>query len=186
MAVAREKVFRCANGYVSLYLTGAGPFLRTSNEIVRWMDEHGAAPEWLKKVDFTDWVTERFTTEETTELKTVIRACEAAVAEFLQRFTRQEIYAFALERNLLIAPVATVEDLAADKQLASRDYFQTVDYPALGTELTLVGPFAKLSASPVVPPRPSPTLGEHNEEILSGELGVTQDDMQRLFAQRVL
>jgi formyl-CoA transferase len=82
--------------------------------------------------------------------------------------------------------VATVEDIAGDEQLAARDYFQRVDYPCVGQELTLVGPFAKFSASPVPAATRSPSLGEHNEEVFAGELDVESADLARLYAQRVL
>jgi crotonobetainyl-CoA:carnitine CoA-transferase CaiB-like acyl-CoA transferase len=34
--------------------------------------------------------------------------------------------------------------------------------------------------------RPSPTLGQHNEEILQGELGMTPDELEELRAHQTI
>jgi crotonobetainyl-CoA:carnitine CoA-transferase CaiB-like acyl-CoA transferase len=96
------------------------------------------------------------------------------------------MYQFAVEKGLMIAPVSTVRDIADDEQLAARNYFQTVEHQGLGRPLTLVGPFAKLSASPMAQAAPAPSLGEHNVEVLVGELGLESDDLQILYSQRAI
>ena len=50
-----------------------------------------------------------------------------------------------------VAPVNDASDIAHDVQLASRDYYQQVEHPALDRSLTLIGPFAKLSGTPAPP-----------------------------------
>jgi crotonobetainyl-CoA:carnitine CoA-transferase CaiB-like acyl-CoA transferase len=183
--VARQTVYRCADGYVSAMLAG-GVHQHTLAEVVRWMDECGEAPEWLKQIDFSTWTAEKMTTSSSAELMQQVRAMERTVEEFFCGFTRQEIYRQALDRRLLIAPVATVEDIGADEQLAARDYFRSVHYPALGRDLEMVGPFAKMTASPFASPAPSPTLGQHNEAVLCDELGLSATDLQRLYSQKVV
>ena len=91
---------------------------------------------------------------------------EDEVERFLMRFTRKEIHAVSRARRMLIAPIATVDDVAHDEQLASRDFFRTVKHPTLDREITLPGAFAKFSQTPALDPRPAPTLGQHNQEVL--------------------
>ena len=72
-----------------------------------------------------------------------------------RRRTKAELLAAALERGLLIAPVATLAEVAAEQQLAARDYFQTPDAPGGGPGRPPSGPFAKFAAQPdpLPPPR---------------------------------
>ena len=85
-----------------------------------------------------------------------------------------------------IAPVNTAEDIARDRQLAARDYYQQVEHPGLDRSLTLVGPFAKLSGSPAPAARRAPMLGEHNADILRGELGLSGEEFAALEAAGVI
>jgi crotonobetainyl-CoA:carnitine CoA-transferase CaiB-like acyl-CoA transferase len=58
-----------------------------------------------------------------------------------------------------------------------------VDHPLAG-ELTYPGPPFRLSATPGRPGR-APLLGEHNEEILQGVLGLTRADLDVLTGEGV-
>src|SRR5438445_10290625 len=42
----RKTVFKCKDGYVSGLLAG-GAYLPSTNAIIAWMKEEGAAPDWL-------------------------------------------------------------------------------------------------------------------------------------------
>jgi crotonobetainyl-CoA:carnitine CoA-transferase CaiB-like acyl-CoA transferase len=97
--------------------------------------------------------------------------------------TKREIYAGGLKRRILLSPVQTVAEIAADDQLEAREFFVPVPHPNLGgANLTFPGPFAKLSATPLAPPTPAPKLGEHNQEIYGGLMGLTARDLAMLRA----
>lgn len=85
-----------------------------------------------------------------------------------------------------IAPVNTTADIAHDEQLAARDYYQQVEHPGLDRSLTLIGPFAKLSGTPAPSGRRAPMLGEHNADILQGELGLGGEELAALEAAGVI
>jgi crotonobetainyl-CoA:carnitine CoA-transferase CaiB-like acyl-CoA transferase len=87
------------------------------------------------------------------------------------------VYREGIRRRILVAPVATVADIAADPQLAFRDYFRPLDDPALGRPLRFPGPFARLSATPLVDPRRPPAAGEHNDAVYGERCGL---DVARL------
>jgi crotonobetainyl-CoA:carnitine CoA-transferase CaiB-like acyl-CoA transferase len=107
---------------------------------------------------------------------------EDRVQRFFSTMTKSEIYAAALERRILLAPVATAADIANDEQLKARSYFVRVEHDTLGRTLTLPGAFAKFSATPVGPGRRAPRLGEHNREIWGGLLGIDGARLGRLRA----
>ena len=67
----------------------------------------------------------------------------------------------------MIAPCNSVGDIARSPQLEARDFWPKVEYPALGRSLTHLGPFIKMSESPIRVDRPAPRVGEHNNEVLA-------------------
>jgi crotonobetainyl-CoA:carnitine CoA-transferase CaiB-like acyl-CoA transferase len=87
------------------------------------------------------------------------------VARFTLSMTKDELLQLAVERNLLIAPVSTIEDLLASAQLAARGYFRDVDHPRRAGPLRHPGPFAQFSRSPIVYSRSAPRVDEHGAEI---------------------
>ena len=77
-----------------------------------------------------------------------------AIAAFTATRTKAELYEAALTRGLLIAPVADMADLAADRQLTARGFFVPVAEPRVGRPVRFPGAWAKLAATPLRPPRP--------------------------------
>ena len=76
------------------------------------------------------------------------------------RHTKAELYQAALDHLLLLAPVNTVADIRADEQLAAREYFVDADQGERGP-VAWAGPWARLSATPLVTTRRAPHVGEH-------------------------
>src|SRR5689334_13387721 len=81
---------------------------------------------------------------------------EAVVEPFLRTRTQAGHSREGILRELLVGPVATVADTADYPQLAFREYFQPVDDPGLGGTVRFPGPCARLSATPLAPPRRAP------------------------------
>ncbi|HEX4979090.1 MAG TPA: CoA transferase, partial [Acidimicrobiales bacterium] len=98
---------------------------------------------------------------------------------FLKR-TKAELYAEALQRRFLLAPVNTVADIRVDEQLAAREFFVEVDHPERDGPVVYPGPWAKLSATPLADSPRAPTVGQHNTEVLGGELGLSANEIDRL------
>jgi 2-methylfumaryl-CoA isomerase len=73
------------------------------------------------------------------------------------------------ERHAVLwGPYQTFKQLVAEDPRASTTtnaLFAEVDHPGVGRYLTAGSPL-RFSASPAVPPRPAPALGEHTEEVL--------------------
>jgi crotonobetainyl-CoA:carnitine CoA-transferase CaiB-like acyl-CoA transferase len=92
---------------------------------------------------------------------------KAIVERFTRSFSKAELLKMALERALLIAPVATIEEVVKSPQFAAREYWQELDHPELGATMHYPGPFARFSETPISYRRRPPTIGEHNREILT-------------------
>jgi crotonobetainyl-CoA:carnitine CoA-transferase CaiB-like acyl-CoA transferase len=97
--------------------------------------------------------------------------------------TKAEIYAEALKRRILLAPVATVADITASEQLAARNFFVPIAHEDLGATIAYPGPFAKLSETPLTVASRAPHIGEHTSEVYSGLLDYSKE---RLLALRAV
>jgi crotonobetainyl-CoA:carnitine CoA-transferase CaiB-like acyl-CoA transferase len=86
--------------------------------------------------------------------------------------TKAELLDAALARGLLIAPVAGLDEVRRSPQLATREYWQTLEHPELGRTVTYPGAFARFGTQPIRYRRRPPCVGEHNQEVYGAELGL--------------
>src|SRR5215470_4492316 len=182
--VRRRMIFACADGFVSLLLMGkqgAPPTLA----LMGWMEECGMLPGWLREWPWTEWEP-GWAMEMTPELQAQMVRIEEAVEAFLRTKTKEEIYREGMRRRMLVAPVATVEDIVRDRQLAAREYFRPLSDEVLGRTLRFPGPFARLSATPLAEPARPPEPGEHNERLYAELCGYGPRELAGLAAQGVI
>src|SRR5215469_9187735 len=80
--------------------------------------------------------------------------------------------------------INTVARALDDPHTAARQMIETVQHPTIG-DLKLLGIPFKFSDTPAAVRRPSPTLGQHTDEIL-GELGMDARAIAKLRAEKVV
>ena len=178
----RKLVYVCKDGYISTLLAGgSGVGSISMKALVEWMAGKGFAADWMIKKEWASWVP-GILMKATDKDREEIADLEERVQQFFSTMTKREIYAEALKRRILLAPVATAADIADDEQLKARNYFVRVDHDTLGRTLTLPGAFAKFSLTPVGPGRRAPRLGEHNGEVWGELLGIDGARLGRLRA----
>lgn len=76
-------------------------------------------------------------------------------------------------------------DLHEDPQLAERGHFVQLEHPVLGAHLCEQMGF-RLTATPGGVRRPAPTLGQHNEQVLCGLLGLGPEELAELQSSGAL
>jgi crotonobetainyl-CoA:carnitine CoA-transferase CaiB-like acyl-CoA transferase len=109
------------------------------------------------------------------------------VRNFTRSHTKAELLRLAIEHGFLMTPVCTIGELARSEQLASREYWRSIEDPAPpGVEYIVPGPFAKFSATPIEYRRRPPKIGEHNREIYMDELGLTEAEFSGLAPARII
>ena len=166
----------CQDGYVNFQPGGgtAGS-ARSVRALLEWMTEEGmGSPE----LDAVNWEELGYGTARAEIMEQTV----AAVAPFFMTHTRNELAEGALERRILLFPVATPSDILAHRQLAARDYYDRIQHDDIGETVTYPGHFVKdmQDAGRVGIRRRAPHVGEHNGEILCGELGLNDRDLTRL------
>lgn len=106
----------------------------------------------------------------------------AFILEWTMQHGKMEIMEKCQEAGCPITAVFTIAEAAQQPHLTARDYFVEIDHPQLGRVKNLGAPF-KLPASPGGPVSAAPLLGQHNDEIWGGLLGVGGGELARLRSQ---
>jgi crotonobetainyl-CoA:carnitine CoA-transferase CaiB-like acyl-CoA transferase len=105
----------------------------------------------------------------------LLEICE----KFFAEHDRMWLYREGQRRAIVIVPIPTVAEVLEWEQTRAREYFETIDDPVLGP-VRIPGAPMRLGSNPPTASRPAPVLGEHNEAILGGRLGLGQRDLKRL------
>ena len=169
--------FPCADGYVNFILPGGSIAARSMAALCAWMADEGEPDPILSSTDFAQYGFGMWPDE-------VIEALDKALTHFFASRTKRALADEALERRVLLFPVNDPADIYAYPQLEGRGYFRDVEAPDGGTLKTL-GPWARLSATPMEVKRRAPRLGEHTGDALSG-IGVGDIEQARLKREGVI
>ncbi|MEI8036181.1 MAG: formyl-CoA transferase [Betaproteobacteria bacterium] len=100
------------------------------------------------------------------------------ITRFAANHTKREFMMILNPLNVPCGPIMSTQDLAQDEHVRGREMYVELDHPQRGKWWN-VGMPIKLSASPAIIKR-SPTLGEHNDEILQQVLGYGPAEMAQV------
>jgi len=84
------------------------------------------------------------------------------------------------------AKVNSITELLASPQLKERGFFTEVVDPDSGKYFTCPGAPAKMGATPFLPGTRIPRHGEHTGEVLTGELGIPEPELESLHQEGVI
>ncbi len=107
---------------------------------------------------------------------------------FISAWTSQHTKIEAMEilgkAGVPAGAILTTAELSEDAYLRKRGMFITMQHPVRGP-IVMPGFPIKLSASSV-PVEPAPLLGQHNDEVFRGLLGMSPEELERLRKARVI
>ena len=131
------------------------------------------APDFMKEMEWESF-------DMTTATEELFNNFSYHVGRFFLTHTKEELFREAERRNMTLYPVQTAADITSDNQLRERSFWQDFEHPELGKQLIYPRlPFI-LSEKFPVKNRRSPLIGEHDEEIYMGDLGLSKEEMTRL------
>ena len=107
------------------------------------------------------------------------------VSSFTRQFTKQDLFALLMKHRVPCAPVRTLKEVVNDPHLHQRGMLQWIDHPELGRIVVQSSPM-RYDGTPQLPHQPSRRLGEDNEGVLTGWLGLSRDDVARLGREGVI
>lgn len=189
--------YACRDGHMYLMIgAGGGGALGASWPIlIQWMADEGMAED-LDSDQWRDffntlnlreiWAMRVRNDPALVELDAKFAHADEVLSRFLMRHTKQELYEEGQARGLLLGPVNTPKDLVESPHLNARGYFVEVEHPELGDRLRYPGNPYRLSETPWRIWRRPPRIGEHNEEIYLGELGLSRQQLAALSGAGVI
>lgn len=149
---APANLFQCKNGWISIFVTQTHwPLL-----LKVWPDHDPALddPKWINsnlRRQHADYI-------------------NAQVTSFTSRFLKEDLAELLQERGIPGLPVNSPADFMNDPHMIARGFFGKVNHPVLNSFIQPGSPF--MVDGQRSPPSPAPLLGQHNEEVLRGELGL--------------
>ena len=114
----------------------------------------------------------------------------APLKEIIEAWTRErtidETVELLLEAGIPASPINTIDRVVKDPHIAgAREMFVDCEHPVAG-KLKLTGSQFKFADHKCTVRMPAPLLGQHNEEILTGLLGRTAEEVAQYAAEGVL
>ncbi|MBI3328873.1 MAG: CoA transferase [Nitrospinae bacterium] len=151
--------FECQDGFVCMDC----PQLAQWNRLLELMGN----PAWTNDPRYRDRrkITEQYPHE-----------VDVLLAPWLMERDKQTLFALTQQQRVPVAPVNTMKDAVEDVHLRERRYFVSVERDDTGP-LTYPGAPYRLGKTPWMIRRAAPRLGEHNEEIYCGRLGVSREEL---------
>ena len=107
-------------------------------------------------------------------------AMRALVTSALARRTLNDWVATLRAAGVPCGAVRSVDEALADPQIIAREMVATVDHPTIGP-LKVLGVPVKLSETPGSVRTAPPRLGEHTRSVLTNDLGMTPEEIDRVL-----
>lgn len=109
----------------------------------------------------------------------------AFTEEWTKARTMDEVLTTLRNAHVPCSPVPSIDQVAHDPQLLTRNMIIEVDQPLSG-KVKVTGSVFKMSKSPCGLTAPAPALGEHNREIYSRLLGYSEAEIKKLAAEGII
>jgi crotonobetainyl-CoA:carnitine CoA-transferase CaiB-like acyl-CoA transferase len=109
----------------------------------------------------------------------------AALQEAFLTKSYQEWEAILLPAGVPMGAVNTLDAVIAHPQVAARGALVASEHPVAGT-VTMTAPPVRMSDTPGSVRSPAPLLGQHTEEVLRQRLALSDNEIARLRADRVI
>jgi crotonobetainyl-CoA:carnitine CoA-transferase CaiB-like acyl-CoA transferase len=159
-----QLMWPCKDGYASVtFLFGAsmGPF---TQRLMNWIHDEGYCDEATRDKDWLDYANQLYDGREPIE---EYERLKAIVAQFCLNKTKAELLEAARSRGLLIAPVATPDEVVQSAQFEARDFWDHVEDEQLSPRpVRTPGSIVHSTRVPSVDLGRAPRLGEHTDEVL--------------------
>ena len=108
----------------------------------------------------------------------------AEITKWTMQHTKHEGMKILGEAGCAVSAVFDTMDVFNDPHLKARGFIEQVEHPVEGT-ITLMQSPIRMSASKVAL-KPAPTLGGDTDQLLSDELGLSSDEIDRLHEEQVV
>jgi crotonobetainyl-CoA:carnitine CoA-transferase CaiB-like acyl-CoA transferase len=113
-------------------------------------------------------------------------ALDELITSWSSKHDKYEAFHLLQRAGVIAAPVLNGKDALLDPHFKARGQYDTVDQPHQGKRLVGRHLAAKFETFTANAAGPAPTLGQHNHEVLSGLLGMSDEEIAALEEEKVI
>lgn len=132
-------------------------------------------PAWSKEERFSNF----------SARKRHVPELDKLIEEWTIKHTPEEVMGLLQEAGISAGVVENVKDLANDPQLIARKFFLQIEHPVLGKSVSDNTPI-KLSRTPARIRGAAPLLGQDNDYVYRGLLGMSEEEVSRYIGEGVI
>jgi crotonobetainyl-CoA:carnitine CoA-transferase CaiB-like acyl-CoA transferase len=110
---------------------------------------------------------------------------DGTIAAWTQTLGKMEVFAVAKERRIPLAPVREVDEVMHDTHMHQRGFLEEIDHDEIG-QITVPTSPLRFHGADRRKTSPSPKLGQHNDEIYGGWLGLSAGEIAVFKADGVI
>ncbi len=168
-AMAPQGVYRCGDaGFVAISIRDDEDWKRfAAIESVRiWAEEPRFASQAMRRQQHDE--------------------LDALLSRWVNDSTADEVIGTLRKSGIPSAILVKHAEIAAEPNLVARGYFQEIDHPLCGVRRFPRWPWRHADGGVPAHRFRAPTLGEHNHDVLEGELGLFVDEMGYLSSRGVI
>src|SRR5437763_13900996 len=167
LSTAPYNVYPCADGHAAIHIVTEGHWRNLLKTMGR--EELADDPRFQTNADRIAHMDET----------------DAVVTEWTRTLPKMEVFARAKANRVPCAPVRTAPEVMHDPHMHERGLLEDVEHPELGPITVPTTPL-RLHGSAKPPLRPSPRVGQHNDEIYGAWLGLSAAEMGALREEGVI
>jgi len=167
LSTAPYNVYACADGHVAIHIVTEGHWRNLLKTMGR--EELANDPRFKTNADRIAHMDET----------------DAVVTEWTRALPKMEVFARAKANRVPCAPVRTAPEIMHDPHMHERGMLEDVEHPELGPITVPTTPL-RLHGSAKPPMASSPKIGQHNDEIYGGWLGLSAAEIAVLREEGVI
>ena len=162
---APANLFQCKNGWISLFVTQT-----------HWPLLLKVWPDHDPGLDDPKWINSNLRRQHADYIN-------AQVTTFTSHFLKEDLAELMQKNGIPGLPVNSPLDFMKDPHIQARGFFASVSHPVLGSFAQSGTPF--MVDGQRAAPSAAPLLGQHNHEVLCGELGLSASEVAALVGKKV-
>jgi crotonobetainyl-CoA:carnitine CoA-transferase CaiB-like acyl-CoA transferase len=162
----------------SLYPTCDGQWVliaANNDAIFRRLAAAAGHPEWSTDERYANQLARGSRVEEVDRL----------VTTWTQERSAEDVQRLLLEAEVPVARVNTIADIFEDQHYRAREMLMRIPHPTLG-HVTMAGVVPKMSRTPGRIVKAGSGIGEDTREVLTKDLGLSDDDVDQLVATQAV
>ena len=107
------------------------------------------------------------------------------MTEWTMGYADYDLMHLLQDAGVAAMPSFCAEEILSDPHVKARGKLLEVEHPVMGKKVVISPPW-KMSETPATIRKASPLLGENNEEVFYGLLGMSKEEFQTLVSEEVI